>query len=249
MSLEPIDQANVQRLVNVISEKTQRLDKDEHDLEKVLLDFTEFFAIPTPMEEDGKPIPVPYQFQLENHIKFKKLTIPISRSIWAFTKVVSHMRQELYAHEVPLPNLSNALPTMGDNSGETKSFMNSFKDLTKKLYRDPHSPYNATKDQMDYLSNIPGQWINMVHIFELNIRNRPRINTRRELDRIMNDLVIVFNSHIEPNLLSVVHYANLILKGEADDRVVNLLTAYRDAEERKAKLLMGMGQYPQNPQM
>lgn len=241
MSLETLDKANVQRLVDNISQKNQKLDVDEAKLEETLIGFTNFFAVETDDKEK-----IPYQFKLENHAKFKGFTLPISRSLWAFTKVVSHMRQELYAHETPMPNITSQLPTMGENV-DAKGIMNTFKDIGRKLYRDPKSPYNAMQDQMEYLSGIPQQWTNMVHIFELNIRVRPRINTRQQLDKIMNDLVIVFNAHIEPNLVQVIHYANIILKGETEDRIVNLLTTYNQIAERHERQMMMMGPGQQNP--
>lgn len=247
--LETLDKANVQRLVDNISHRNQKLDVEESALETTLIGLTGFFAKETPLKEtveiDGKQveqeIKIPYQFQLKNHAEFKKFTLPISRSLWAFTKVVSHMRQELYQHETPMPNLTSSLPTLGDGS-KTKDILNMFKDISKKLYRDPNSPYNATKELMEYYSQIPPQWFNMIHIFELSIRTRPRINTRVQLDKILNDIVIVFNAHIEPNLVSVVHYANIILKTETEDRIVNLLTTYNQIAERHEKLMMNQPQ-------
>ena len=245
-SLETLDKANVQNLVNAISQKNGKLDLDEIHLEQMLLEFTEFFAKETPLYEEinfngtkvRKPIEVPWQFELAQHRQFKSFTIPISRSFWAFPKVVSYMRQDDYRHEMPMPNLSQIpVPAIPDGTGG-KGVLNSIKDIGKKLYRDPHSPYNANKDLMEYYSQIPQQWFNMLHIFELNVRNRPRINTRNQLDKIMNDLVIVFNALLEPNLVHVVHYANMILKTETEDRIVNLLTSYNQIQERHEKMMM-----------
>lgn len=247
-TLETLDKANVQRLVDNISQKNQKLDLAEEELEMKLIQFTKWFAEETPLFEviDGEnvQIDIPVQFRKENHAKFKEFTLPISRSLWAFTKVVSHMRMESYAHETPMPNLHGSLPSM--NQDESKGVLNSLKEFGKKVYRDPNSPYNAARELMDYYSAIPQQWINMIHIFELNIRNRPRINTRLQLDKTMDDLVIVFNSHIEPNLVHILHYANIILKGETEERIVNLLTTYNQIAERHEKMMM---MNPNQPQM
>lgn len=262
-TLETLDKANVQRLVDNISQKNLRLDTDEDNLALKLIEFTEFFAIETDyykdvFEKDGKtpkldnegkaiktPIDIPYQFQKTNHAKFKSFTIPISRALWSITKVVHHERQELYKQEIPMPNFANQIPSKMEGNG-AKDLLGSLKDIGKRLYKDPHSPYNESREQMDYLSAIPSQWTNMLHIFELNIRVRPRINTRHELDKIMNDLVVVFNSYIEPYLLQTVHLANIIVKAETEDRIVNILTTYNQIAERHEKMMMG--QPPQPPQ-
>jgi len=262
--LDSLEKANVQRLVNNVSEKNIQLDSAEDDLTNKLIEFTEFFSITTPRYETkldannnemfddfgepildkNRPIEIPYQFRRENHAKFKAFSIPISRSMWAVSKVISHMRQELYAHETPMPPMSQ-LP-MGP--APDKGILNTIKDFGKKLYRDPNSPYNVTKDELTIYSEIPEAWYNMLHIYELNIRHRPKINTRAQLDRILDDIVIIFSARIEPYLLQLVHQAILILKAETEDKIVSILTTYNQIEERHAKMMMGMGMSGQQPQ-
>lgn len=238
MSLETLDKANVQRLVDVLAQKNMQLDRDEALLQKKLERFTEFFSIETPFEdENGDEILIPYQFRKENHKEFKEFSIPISKAMWSVSKVVAVMRQELYRQETPMPNLTNQLGM----AGESKGIINTLKEVGKKLYKDPHSPYNATKEELKTYSEIPGEWRNMLHIYELNIRHRPRINTRAQLDKILDDIVIVFNARIEPFVFQLQHQANIILKTETEEKIVSLLTTYNQIAERHEKLMMGMG--------
>ena len=95
-SFESIEKANVQKFVDMLSARHQRLDFDEGELEKKLIGFTIFMA---KRDEDPSKYKAPYQFRLENHAEFKGFSIPISRAMWASLKVVMKMRTQLYEYE------------------------------------------------------------------------------------------------------------------------------------------------------
>jgi len=122
--------------------------------------------------------------------------------------------------------------------------MNALKDIGKKLYRDPRSPYAESRELMKYYSEIPANWNNMLHIFELNFRNRSKIQTREQLDKVLNDIVIVFNSQIEPNVVNLIHHAHIILKSENTTTIKDLLAVYQQVAERQQKMMLGMPPQP-----
>lgn len=244
--LEPLDKANVQTLVDGIGERSMRYERSQQKLDKALIEFSEFWIVDTPeKDENGNPVDIPYQFQKENIPKFKKFTNEINRSMWVFSFVVKENRIQLHSQEnLPPPTQLSNLPLGQSKPSDLKAMLGSFRDFTKKIYKDPDSPYNATKDEFEYLLEIPHQWINMLHIHYLSIVHRPKINTRHELDKIRDDVMVFFNAHLEPNLQAKKEEATNILIDKANDKIEKILTSYKELAERHEKMYAGMPQPP-----
>ena len=235
-SFEPIDKANIQKFVDVFSARHQKLDFDESQLEKTLINFTGFMAQRDTKEEIKKNNYIaPPQFRLQNHVKFKEYSIPISRAMWSVPKVVMGMRTQLYEYEIGrstmLPEIPTQQPITINTAPQEKSLKEKITEPLKRIIRDPNSPYTQMQEFIANIQIMPSKWQNMLYWFELGIRKRTQINNYDSLLKIVDDITMVFNAYIESNLVMVVHLANEFTKKESEAMSIQVLTAYIKAQQ------------------
>ncbi len=247
-SFESIDKSNVQKFVDLFAQRFQRLDFDEEVLERVLINFTEFMAKrDTDKEIEDNQYTSPPQFRLENHIKFKEFSIPISRSMWAIPKAVIKMRTSLYEYEVGhstiLPEPSTVQQPITINTAPPeKSIKEKILTPLKRIIRDPNSPHTQMQEFINDIQILPSKWQNILYWYELGIRKRDQINSYGRLLKIVDDISIVFNSYIESTLVMVIHLANEFTKTETEEIAGEVLTAYIKAQQQNANKFSGLPQ-------
>ncbi len=246
-SFESIDKSNVQKFVDLFAQRFQRLDFDEEELEKKLIDFTYFMAKrDTEKEIEDHHYTAPPQFRLENHAEFKGFSIPISRAMWAILKTVIKMRTSLYEYEVGrssiLPEPSIQQPITINTAPPEKSMKEKLISPLKRMIRDPNSPHAQMQELMNNIQVLPSKWYNILYWYELCIRKRDQINSYDKLLKILNDIAMVFNSNIEPTLVMVVHMANEFTKTETEEIAGQVLTAYIKAQQQDANKFSGLPQ-------
>jgi len=232
--METFDKANVQKFVDLFSYRAQRLDEDEKDFHASLIEFTEFFAkTKDDKDKDGKPIKYdkPYHFRLENHAEFKKFSLIISTAMYAVPKVVINMRKELYQLETGkssmIPEILQPAPiSVNINPNEQKSYKDKLLNKLQKPISDPNSPHLMMQKFINDIQVMPIKWRNIIHWYELGVRKRSLINSNLSLSGLLDNIVIVFNTFIEPNLVWVVHYSNELIKSESEERAVQVLQVY-----------------------
>ncbi len=238
--MEQIDKADIQKFVNVFSQRHSKLDYAESNLENTLITFTEFF---TKTDEliDGKKPTIPYHFRLENHVEFKRLSIPISRAMYSVPKVVMHMRIQLRnsqqvfnANTVESSTQPSMIINTGDHKQSKESRFDRMKNIVKKETIDPNLPEAQMQDMINDIQIMPKKWRNILHWYELGVRKRPNINTYGGLQGLLENIIIAFNVFIEPNLVSVVHHSNEITKSETELTASKVLEAYLKVSQQNA---------------
>ena len=245
-SFESIDKANIQKFVDLFSQRFTRLDFDEEQLEKKLIGFTGFMAKrDTPEEIKEKKYTSPPQFRLENHAEFKGFSIPISRSMWSVPKAVMKMRTILYEYEAGrstiLPEIPITQPiTINTAPPPQKSLKEKITDPLKRIIRDPNSPHTQMQEFINDLQQIPSKWYNILYWYELGIRKRSDINSYNELIKIVDDIAMVFNAFIESKLVMVIHLANEFTKTETEKIAGEVLNAYIKAQQQNAGRFPGL---------
>ena len=242
-NLEPLDKANIQTLVDGVGDRSARFERSQNKLDKALNQFTEFFIQETPEDQE-----IPYQFDRKNILQFKTPISEINKSMWVFSYVVKNAKMELHQREIPPPALSTLPMAQGGKLSELKGMLDSFRNFSKKYTKDPDSPYNSHRDEFQYLMEIPHQYTNMLHIYYLSVVHRPKINTRLELDRVKDDIWVFFNAHLEPNLQARKDEAVNIMIDKTNDKIAEILVAYKELAERHEKMyMMGGGMSPMTP--
>lgn len=222
-NIDTIDTANMQKLVNVLSQRHPKLDDFEEDLEEKLLKFTEFCAEETPEKEL-----IPIQFKKENHKKFKEFSIPISRAMYSALKVGGFLIFDKKL--IPIEPME-MLPY---HTEEKESISQKVANSTKKMF----SKFIATTPELKFNNMLTDiiimqkKWKNIVHHYELGIRKRPKINTKKRLQQTLDNIIIAFNVFVEIDLVMTVHYANEITKGETEIITKDAIVAYLTAKER-----------------
>lgn len=244
-SFESIEKANIQKFVDLFSQRFTRLDFDEEQLEKKLIGFTNFMAKrDTDKEMEKEHYKAPPQFRLENHAEFKGFSIPISRSMWSVPKTVMKMRTMLYEYEVGrstiLPEAQTTQPITINTAPPEKSMKEKILEPLKRIIRDPNSPYTQMQEFINNIQQIPSQWHNILYWYELGIRKRNEINSYNELVRIVDDITMVFNAYIESNLVMVIHMANEFTKTETEEIAGQVLNAYIKAQQQNAGKYQGL---------
>lgn len=227
MSLDTIDKANVQKFVDVFSQRHSKLDFYEDQLEDKLIAFTEFFTRVDP--EDSKH-DKPYHFRLENHVEFKRFSIPISRSMYSIPKVVMHMRLELRKSQMmqsaPIEEQVTPFNININQEAQKQSTKDKIVKAIKRETVDPNSPEAQMQGTIKDIQSIPRKWTNILHWYELGIRKRSSLNSIRGMQQLLDNIIIAFNVFIEPNLVSVVHYSNEITKEQTEKTAAEVLQAY-----------------------
>lgn len=230
--MDQIDKADIQKFVNVFSQRHSKLDYSEENLQNTLISFTEFFTKSDEIKTDEERPDKPYHFRLEHHVEFKRLSIPISRAMYSVPKVVMHMRTELYQFE---NSASSMLPepvqpfNMNFNINQEQKkekFQDKIMKPFKRDIRDPNSPHMQMQEFISKIQIMPSKWQNILHWYELGVRKRNRINTYNALQGLLDNIIIAFNVFIEPNLVWTVHYANEITKTETELTASKVLEAY-----------------------
>ncbi len=234
--IESVDKANMQKIVNVFTQRVQKFDREEELLQKNLEDFTEFVSIETPEnDEDKKPILIPIPFKREKIKDFKKLTSPISLAMWACPKVVVHMRKELFPFEYGQQPQTPSQPQIYQPEQipiPKENLLEKIKTKINMQLKHANSPYNATQNMILDFEAIPRNWRLMLHWYHLGIKKTPEINTRDELQRRIDNIAITFDFDIEPFLLMAIRYAHEIILGETEHILVNVLQAHLQIRER-----------------
>ncbi len=233
---------NMQRMVSVVTHRHIRLDQNEKQLEKTLTELAEFWSHETE-EKDN----VPYQFQLKNQAEFKRFSIPISRSMWAVRKIVTHWRTELYKYEIGLtpdvPSIPIAAPAESEPTTKVEvntakkpagsGLTDKLKNLTKSFKHDSFSPLSVLNDSIEYTQKIEIKWHTILHWYGLATRKRSnRINTKQALIDLLDNIIIVFDFYVEPNLVMAVHYAHELIKQDIEELAKQSITSYLQAHER-----------------
>lgn len=233
-AVQTIDRLNTQRLIDSFAERYKKQDDDEHRLGEMLVEFTKFRYT-----ETDPSLPKPLQFEKRYAHQFKKYEIPISRATWSVPFVVLHMRTKLEESErggmpldlagVPLVQPHGATPDV--NYGN--KLVSTLKDLKNKLTKDPLSPKLKMEYTIASFQNLPGQWQNMLHIYNVNYDKRPDISKRQALDRTLSNINLVFDSYVEPTLLPLVSYAKYLAQMELLTMNKELLMFQQNLAERK----------------
>ena len=151
---------NMQKVVNVITQRSNKNDEREEKLHEILVNLGIFWDQET--KEDAK---IPIQFEPDQKEEFKKLVLPISTAMWAVDKVVMHMRTELYKFErgmtpdIPITPIAIPAP-----EAQTKVEVNTAKpekesrldkiNIFKKPQRDSFSPYALALEGINYSQKI-----------------------------------------------------------------------------------------------
>ncbi len=238
-TLQPLDKANMQKIVNVVTQRHIKLDYDEEQLKKTLENFSGFMSQETPeKDENGKLITIPIPLQRKNIKEFKKLTNPISRAMWSVPKVLTAMSTQTYPFELgnmPSEIIISGLqePTQQQPQKEQSTdWLGRIKNQLSGIKRDPNSPYLSMQDFRFKIQMMPDQWRLFLHWYHLTIKKRHQISTIVELQRKLDNYAIAFDFAIEPILLMSVRYANEITKQETEFLAIKVLSAYGQARER-----------------
>lgn len=231
--VQSIDKLNTQRLLDNFAERYKKQDDDEQKLGELLVEFTKFRYT-----ETDENLPKPLQFEKKYAHQFKKYEIPISRATWSVPYVVMHMRTKLEESErggmpidlsgVPLVQPHGATPDV--NYGN--KLVNTLKDLKNKLTKDPLSPKLKMEYTITAFQNLPLQWQNMLHIYNVNYDKRPDISKRKALDRTLSNINLVFDSYVEPTLLPLVSFAKYLAQMEILRMNKDLLIFQQNIAER-----------------
>lgn len=243
---EPIDKANIQKFVDLFSQRFSRLDFDEEQLEKKLLDFTDYMAKrDTDKEIEDNNYTSPPQFRLENHRRFKEFSIPISRAMWSVPKVVMKMRTTLYEYEagrstILPPEIPIQQPIIVNTGPPEKSLKEKITEPLKRIIRDPNSPHTQMQEFINNIQIIPSKWHNILFWYEIGIRKRNQINSYNSLVKIVDDITMVFNAYIESNLVMVIHLASEFTKTETEEIAGQVLNAYIKAQQQSAGRFQGL---------
>jgi hypothetical protein len=241
MTIETIDKANVQKFVDVFSQRHSKLDFYEDQLEEKLLEFTEFFTRVDPVDSK-KEYTKPYHFRLANHVEFKKFSITISRAMYSVPKVVMYMRMELRKYQQGEQSTMESItqPSMVINTGDQQqkeSKLDRIKNIVKRETIDPNSPEVQMQGMIRDYQMIPKKWTNILHWYELGLRKREHLNSKASLQKLLENIIIAFNVFIEPNLVSIVHYSNEITKEKTETTAAEVLQAYLKVSQQNANKL------------
>ncbi len=244
---ESIEKANIQKFVDLFSQRFQRLDFDEEVMEKTLIEFTIFMANrDTEKEIKDNNYTSPPQFRLENHAEFKKFSIPISRAMWAVPKTVIKMRTSLYEYEggrsTILPETSVQQPITINTAPPEKSLKEKITSPLKRMIRDPNSPHTQMQEFINNIQEMPAKWKNILYWYEMGIRKRNQINSYNYLLKIVDDITMVFNAYIESTLVMVIHLASEYTKTETEEIAGQVLNAYIKAQQQNANKFTGLPQ-------
>lgn len=239
--IAPVDAPtiNMQKIINIFSQRSAKLFAEEESLEETLVQLQEFWAKPTEKKEE-----ILYQFTPEGQKKFTRLKIPISRAMWAVRKVIVFERLEQYRFEQGL-QMQSTIPMINmpiESEPQTKIEVNTAKQdtgikdkiigATKKFVKNPESPYNLMLESINYLAKIEPKWHNALHWYYLEVTKRPKINTRPALQNLLENIVIVFNYYIEPNLVMAVHYANELVMKETEAMAMQAISIQQQQQQR-----------------
>ncbi len=221
-----LDQANMTKILNLITFPSNLLFIGQKELDKSLNNLDVFFIKYTPPTD-----PVPIQFSKASEIDFKAYTRGIARNLGSFRKIALYELQEM----TRMKSKTTEPFRMGEEPEvkfspemEKEGFISK---ITKPFQREEPS-FNLVRNSISELTKFHGKYQNWLHWYWLACRKREKINSRDALQKILENMIIYFNTFLEPNLLMAQSYAHDIARDLSAEKAVVAVTAYLMGKQR-----------------
>jgi len=167
--------------------------------------------------------------------------------MYTVDKVVMYERTELYKYklgsmtpeQVMTPPLSlqeppQSVTNVEINQQQPKESIRSR--LSRAVGRtsghDPSNPYNLMLKNIDYTQKIKYKWQDILHWYYLGVKKGKILQNDAGLQDLLDNMVIVFDYYVEPNLVMTVRFANEITKKETSELALSAITGYLTAKQR-----------------
>lgn len=221
---------NMQKIVDSVTQSFARFQAEIDDLTETLVKLAGFWATTTKKDET-----VLIQFTPEGQQEFKRYSTPISLAMYSVMLVVNHGRANLFTPvKIPEPTPQPEIQTKIEVNAkpEKESKLEKLKTLGKKLLPTEPSPYALSLDSFADLERTPAKWKNLLHWYNLACKKRDEINSREALQELLENITIVFDTFIEPNLLFSISYAKYIYMESSQDKATRVMESYQQLKQR-----------------
>ena len=182
-----LDQANMKKIVDLITFPAGQLFRDQLSLDDSLNKLDNFFIRPTHADEI-----VPIQFAKASEVDFKLFTRAIARNLGSFRKIALYELQEMTRLKVSpyaTPQQTEGFKMQEQTqdikfSEEMKK--EGFMDKITKPFHKEEPTFNLVRNSISELTKFQSKYENWLHWYWLACEKRSKINTRKAKESGIN---------------------------------------------------------------